>query len=151
MLANSLRQQSSFRPSRRQFLAGAAGVGLTVAFYVPGTRAQGAAAVAAAQSPFNAYIRIAPDNTVTVLSAHMDMGQGPYQGIATLVADELDADWAQMRAEGAAGNTKLYGNIAWGGAAQGTGGSTAMVSSWERYRRAGAIARSMLVSAAAKT
>jgi isoquinoline 1-oxidoreductase subunit beta len=151
MLANSLRQESSFRPSRRQFLAGAAGVGLTVAFHIPGARAQGAAAAAAAQSPFNAYIRIAPDNTVTVLSAHMDMGQGPYQGIATLVADELDAEWAQMRAEGAAGNMNLYGNIAWGGAAQGTGGSTAMVSSWERYRRAGAIARSMLVSAAAKT
>lgn len=139
----------SFRPSRRQFLAGAAGVGLTVAFHVPGLRAQGAPN-AAAPNPFNAYIRIAPDNTVTVLSAHMDMGQGPYQGIATLVAEELDADWAQMRADGAAGNVKLYGNIAWGGAAQGTGGSTAMVSSWERYRRAGAIARAMLVSAAAK-
>ena len=68
---------------------------------------------------------IAPDSSVTVLSAHMDMGQGIYTGIATLVAEELDADWAQMRVEGAAGNPKLYGNVMWGGAAQGTGGSTA--------------------------
>ncbi|HEX2112999.1 MAG TPA: xanthine dehydrogenase family protein molybdopterin-binding subunit [Alphaproteobacteria bacterium] len=141
--------KDSLSPTRRQFLAGAAGVGLTVAFRVPGVRAQGAAA--AAPNPFNAYLRIAPDNTVTILSAHMDMGQGPYHGIATLVAEELDADWAQMRAQGIAGNTKLYGNIAWGGAAQGTGGSTAMASSFERYRRAGAIARAMLVSGASKT
>ena len=50
----------------------------------------------------------------------------------------------------AAGNPKLYGNLAWGGVAQGTGGSTAMASSWDRYRQAGALARAMLVSAAAK-
>ena len=92
---------------------------------------------------------IAPDNTVTVLSAHMDMGQGIYTGLATLVAEELDADWAQMRVEGAAGNLKLYGNMMWGGVAQGTGGSTAIPSSWDRYRQAGAAARAMLVEAAA--
>ena len=92
---------------------------------------------------------IAPDNTVTVLSAHMDMGQGIYTGLATLVAEELDADWAQMRVDGAAGNLKLYGNMMWGGVAQGTGGSTAIPSSWDRYRQAGAAARAMLVEAAA--
>ena len=93
---------------------------------------------------------IAPDSTVTVLSAHMDMGQGIYTGLATLVAEELDADWTQMRVEGAAGNVKLYGNLMWGGAAQGTGGSTAIPSSWDRYRQAGAAARAMLVEAAAE-
>jgi isoquinoline 1-oxidoreductase beta subunit len=87
---------------------------------------------------------------VTVLSAHMDGGQGIYTGIATLVAEELDADWAQMRVEGAAGNPKLYGNLAAGGAFQLTGGSTATASSWDRYRRAGAAARHMLVQAAAQ-
>ena len=86
---------------------------------------------------------------MTVLSAHMDMGQGIYTGLATLVAEELDADWAQMRVDGAAGNPKLYGNLAWGGVVQGTGGSTAMPSSWDRYRQAGAAARAMLVEAAA--
>ena len=103
-----------------------------------------------AVSPFNAYVNIAPDGTVTVLSAHMDGGQGIYTGVATLVAEELDADWAGCGSRGPAGNPKLYGNIALGGAFQGTGGSTAIPSSWERYRRAGAVARAMLVQAAAE-
>ena len=80
----------------------------------------------------------------------MDMGQGIYTGTATLVAEELDADWTQMRVEGGAGNPKLYGNLMWGGAVQGTGGSTATASSFERYRRAGAMAHAMLVEAAAQ-
>lgn len=138
--------------SRRRFLvlSGAAGAGLTLGLPLAPAMAQQAAQAPTAQTPFQAYLRIAPDNSVTVLAAHMDMGQGIYSGIATLVAEELDADPAQMRAEGAAGNPKLYGNIAWGGAAQGTGGSTAIMSSFERYRRAGATARTMLVEAAAQ-
>ena len=141
-------------PSRRQFLVGAAaaGAGLTVGFHVPlGPAARALAAQADAVNPINAYLRIAPDGTVTVLSAHMDGGQGIYTGIATLVAEELDADWSQVRVEGAAGNPKLYGNLAWGGTIQGTGGSPSTASSWERYRQAGAIARAMLVQAAAET
>jgi isoquinoline 1-oxidoreductase subunit beta len=138
------------RASRRQFLIGAAttGAGLTLGFHVPiGPAARALAADTI--NPINAYLRIAPDNTITVLSAHMDGGQGIYTGVATLVAEELDADWSQLRVEGAAGNPKLYGNVAWGGAVQGTGGSTGTTSSWERYRRAGAVARAMLVAAAA--
>jgi isoquinoline 1-oxidoreductase beta subunit len=141
------------RLSRRQFLVGtaAAGAGLTLSFQVPLAATGDIGAVGIMEpSPFNAYIRIAPDNTVTVLSAHMDMGQGIYTGLATLVAEELDAAWDQIRVEGAAGAPKLYGNLAWGGTAQGTGGSTAMMSSFERYRRAGATARAMLVNAAAE-
>ena len=137
------------RPSRRQFLIGAAaaGAGLTIGFHVPrGLSAQAADAA----NPINAYLRIAPDSTVTVLSAHMDGGQGIYTGIATLVAEELDADWSQLRVEGAAGNPGLYGNIPWGGTVQGTGGSSSTTSSWERYRRAGAVARALLVQAAAE-
>lgn len=136
-----------FKPNRRQFLVGAtaAGVGLAVSFHLPGARAEGAE-----PNPFNGYVAISPDNTVTILSAHMDMGQGCYHGIATLVAEELEADWSQLVVEGGAGNPKLYGNVAWGGVAQGTGGSSAMFSSFDRYRKAGAIARTMLVNAAAK-
>ena len=139
------------RPSRRQFLVGAAaaGAGLTIGFHVPMGLASRALA-ADTINPINAYLQIDPDGTVTVLSAHMDGGQGIYTGIATLVAEELDADWSQLRVEGAAGNPKLYGNITWGGAVQGTGGSSSIPSSWERYRRAGAIARAMLVEAAAQ-
>ena len=137
---------TALRPSRRGFLAGATAV-LTLGFS-PALR-RIASAAEAGPSPFDAYVVIAPDSTVTVLSAHMDMGQGAYTGLATLVAEELDADWAQMRVEGASGNIKLYGNMMWGGVAQGTGGSTAIASSWDRYRQAGAAARAMLVEAAA--
>jgi isoquinoline 1-oxidoreductase subunit beta len=139
------------KASRRQFLIGAAttGAGLTLGFHVPiGPAAR--ALAAGTMNPINAYLRIAPDNTITVLSAHMDGGQGIYTGVATLVAEELDADWSQLRVEGAAGNPNLYGNVAWGGEVQGTGGSTGTTSSWERYRRAGAVARAMLVAAAAE-
>ncbi|WP_448203784.1 molybdopterin cofactor-binding domain-containing protein [Azospirillum sp. sgz302134] len=142
--------QAPARLSRRNFLvlSGAAGAGLTLG--LPALAATGPrAAKAPLPTPFQGYLRIAPDNTVTVLSAHLEMGQGAYTGIATLVAEELGADPAQMRVEGGSGNPKLYGNLAWGGDAQGTGGSTAMASSFERYRRAGATARAMLVEAAA--
>jgi isoquinoline 1-oxidoreductase subunit beta len=136
--------------SRRRFLLGAAAVGggLAVGFRPVGAKAQGATATNG-QQPLEAYIRIAPDNSITVVAAHMDMGQGIYDGIATLVAEELNADWAQMRAVGGSGNPRLYGNMAWGGAIQGTGGSTGLISSWNRYRIAGATARQMLISAAA--
>jgi len=128
--------------------AAAAGGALVIGFRpLP---AAGAGTRTAATNPFEAYLRIAPDGTVTVLAAHMEGGQGSHVGAATLVAEELDADWTQMRVAGAAGNTAAYGNLAWGGTAQGTGGSTAMASSWERYRIAGASARFMLVMAAAR-
>ena len=64
--------------------------------------------------------------------------------------EELDADWAQISVEGGAGNVAAYGNLAWGGTAQATAGSTSMTSSWERYRKAGAAMRIMLVEAAAR-
>lgn len=98
--------------------------------------------------PVQPYVRINADNTVTALSAHLDMGQGIYSGIATLVAEEMNADYAQMRVEGASG--PAYGNLTFGGALQLTGGSTGMSSSFLRYRQAGAAARAMLVAAAAK-
>ena len=138
-------------PSRRRFLIGAVATptSFVVGYYLLGrsARAQDAADVA---NPFAGYVEIGADNKVTVLSAHMDMGQGCYNGIATLVAEELDADWAQIDVVGAAGNPKLYGNLTWGGTVQGTGGSSAMASSFDRYRRAGATARAMLVAAAAE-
>ncbi|MBK8175308.1 MAG: xanthine dehydrogenase family protein molybdopterin-binding subunit [Rhodospirillales bacterium] len=151
MIAFASTESTDPRPSRRQFLlaSAAAGAGLTLGFVFPGARAS--AADATTPSPFAAYLRIAPDNSITVLAAHMDMGQGCYNGIATLVAEELGADWQQIRVEGASGNPALYGNLAWGGKVQGTGGSSAMRSSFERYRLAGAAARTMLTAAAAET
>ena len=97
----------------------------------------------------NAFVRIGRDNTVTVVVKHLEMGQGTYTGLPTLVAEELDAAWSQVRAEGAPADAKRYNNLFWGDA-QGTGGSTAMANSWEQYRQAGAAARAMLVAAAAE-
>src|SRR5687767_1078127 len=140
--------------SRRDFLrvSGGLGIGLVVGFdaFAQGS---GAAAVirAAGVETVDAtgFVKISPDNTVTVMIKHLEMGQGPYTGLATLVAEELDADWAQMRAEGAPANNDLYKNLAFG--IQGTGGSTAVANSYEQMRKAGATARALLVAAAAES
>jgi isoquinoline 1-oxidoreductase subunit beta len=135
--------------SRRRFLHGAAG--LTLAIYLPAVPAAGASGKAANVTHFapNAFLRIAEDNTVTVISKHLEMGQGTYTGLATIVAEELDADWSQVRVEGAPADAKRYNNLSWG-PAQGTGGSTAIANSWQQLRQAGAAARAMLVAAAAR-
>ncbi len=139
--------------SRRRFLVSAAATatGLAVGFQVLGARAAAPAAQQAAApiNPFAAYLEIAEDNSVTVLSSQFDMGQGSYHGIATLVVEELGADWDQIAVRGVNANNDAYGNIAWGGVAQGTGGSTSMATSFDRYRQAGAVARTMLIGAAA--
>ena len=97
----------------------------------------------------NAFLRIGADNSVTVIAKHVEMGQGAYTGIATIVAEELDADWAQVRVESAPADAKRYANLAFG-TLQGTGGSSAMANSWMQLREAGAKARAMLLAAAAK-
>lgn len=94
----------------------------------------------------NAFVKISSDNLVTVIIKHVEFGQGVYTGLTTLVAEELDADWSQMRAESAPANKELYKNLMMG--AQGTGGSTAMANSFEQMRKAGAAARAMLLAAA---
>jgi isoquinoline 1-oxidoreductase subunit beta len=99
---------------------------------------------------FGPFLRIAADGTVTVISKHLEMGQGNHAGIAAIAAEELDADWTKVRVEQAVANAKAYGNPMMGGT-QGTGGSSAIFSSWEPVRRAGAAARAMFVQAAADT
>jgi isoquinoline 1-oxidoreductase beta subunit len=138
--------------SRRDFLK--ASGGLLLAVSLPESLAQsgpGRTIGASAKAPFqpNAFIRIGTDNTVTVLVKHLEMGQGTYTGLPTLVAEELDADWSQVRAEGAPADAQVYNNLFWG-PAQGTGGSTALANSYEQLRKAGAAARAMLVAAAAE-
>jgi isoquinoline 1-oxidoreductase beta subunit len=140
--------------SRRDFVrvTAAAGVGLTLAFYLPGCspRDKAGKAAAAGGNEFapNAFLRIGPDGSVTVISKHLEMGQGTYTGLATLVAEELDADWRTVKVEGAPADAKRYNNLQWG-EAQGTGGSSAIANSYEQLRKAGATARAMLVAAAA--
>ncbi len=90
---------------QRQFLAGSAGLVIGVALPLPARAQSGAAAALSAdeamQGAFapNATVRIARDDSVTVLIKHIEFGQGTYTSLATLVAEELDADWGQMRAE----------------------------------------------------
>jgi len=129
--------------------AGAAGLVIGFVFSPLGSRiAQAAAATNPVLAP-NAFVRVAPDNTVTVIVKHLDMGQGVSTGLPAIVAEELDADWAQMRFEFAPADAKLYANHAFG-TLQGTGGSTAVNNSWDELRKAGATARAMLVQAAAQ-
>jgi isoquinoline 1-oxidoreductase beta subunit len=133
--------------SRRNLLKG--GAALTLALYLPAlTGCAGNAGKGGGPLAPNAFVRIGDDDTVTVISKHLEMGQGTYTGLATLLADELDADWAQVRVEAAPADTKRYANLAF--MMQGTGGSTATANSYEQYRQAGATARAMLVAAAAK-
>lgn len=133
--------------TRRGFLLGAAAVsgGFALGFRPGAARAD----TAAATNPFSAYLTITGDDRVLVISSQFDMGQGSYNGLATLVAEELGARWDQIDVTGGAGDVALYGNLAWGGVAQGTGGSSSMVTAWDRYRLAGAAAREMLIGAAA--
>lgn len=136
--------------SRRGFLIGATAVGSSFVIGYAAAAEAPAGAAAPVVNPFEGYVKIDPDNRVTVFASHMDMGQGIYFGSATLVQDELDADWSKLDVVGGAGNVALYNNVAFGGQMEGTGGSTGVFNSWDRYRKAGATAREMLIAAAAQ-
>ncbi|HEY9218094.1 MAG TPA: xanthine dehydrogenase family protein molybdopterin-binding subunit, partial [Phenylobacterium sp.] len=103
---------------------------------------------AAEPGAFGPFIKIAADGAVTVINKHIEFGQGSHAGIAAIVAEELGADWTRVRVEEAPANAKLYANPAMG--VQGTGGSSAIASSWTPLRKAAASARAMFVEAAAK-
>lgn len=138
--------------SRRKFLKSGAliGGGLVVAFVVPGANrfalAQEPAAVASAGFVPNAFLRIGADDSITVLLAHSEMGQGIWTTLSMLIAEELDADWSKIKVEHAPA-APAYANTVFG--MQGTGGSTTTWSEFDRYRNAGATARALLVQAAA--
>lgn len=141
--------------SRRTFLkiSGGAGAGLILGFAAPLSRNGAGITAAAARAAGldlapNPFLIVAPDNIVTVIIKHLDKGQGAATGLATLVAEELDASHDQIRTEFAPANVEKYKNLAFG--VQGVGGSTGLANSFEQYRLAGAAAREMLVAAAAK-
>jgi isoquinoline 1-oxidoreductase beta subunit len=143
--------------SRRQFLqlTTIAGTGLTLGIVLPGcsSGASSSGVVAGTEPLVTPFVRVSPDNTVTVMIKHVEAGQGVWTGLPAVVAEELDASWSQMRVESAPAKTPTYGNLAFDpkGNMQGTGGSTAMANSWEQLRRAGATVRAMLVQAAAQS
>jgi len=137
--------------TRRAFLAGTGGLVIGFAL-MPKVSAFAAESGVQAGGPdslvtLNTFVRIGTDDMVTILSKHIEFGQGPFTGLATLVAEELDADWGQMRAVHSPADDKVYANLAFG--LQGTGGSSSIANSYEQFRKAGATARAMLVAAAA--
>ena len=134
--------------TRRTFLRTSllSGAGLVIAFHVP----RRAMAAAAPQKPLpapNAFVRVSPDGSVTVLLAHSEMGQGIWTTLAMLIAEELECDWSRVRVEHAPA-APAYAHTAFG--MQMTGGSTTTWSEFDRYRTVGAMARDMLVRAAAQ-
>ena len=152
-----IQNSQAIAPSRRSFLKGA---GLSTSVFVLGSfvpfgrfaAAEGeAAAPAPAAAVFdpNMFLRIGSDDSVVVLCKHLEMGQGVSTGLATLVAEELDADWSKVGFDFAPNNPKVYNNLFFGSYI-GTGGSTSMANSWNQMRQVGAAARAMFVAAAAK-
>ncbi|MBN3884613.1 MULTISPECIES: xanthine dehydrogenase family protein molybdopterin-binding subunit [unclassified Nostoc] len=141
--------------TRRSFLkaSGAVGAGLFLGFYLPLT-----SRVEAATSPVNptkplskpnAFIRILPDNTVTIIVHKVEMGQGVYTSLPMILVEELEADWDKIRIESAPVHPD-YDHTVWKNY-QGTGASTSISSTWDQLRLAGATAREMLIAAAAIT
>jgi isoquinoline 1-oxidoreductase beta subunit len=142
---------ASARIPRRDFLKNSAaiGSGLCIAAYIPELAARPLENSPASGTVFapNAFVRIAPDDSVTIIANHSEMGQGIYTSLPMLLNEELEADWSRIKVEpapvDAAYNHTVYG-------IQMTGGSTTTPSEWERFRKMGAMARLMLVDAAAQ-
>src|SRR5688572_12802125 len=134
--------------SRRDFLrtTAVATGGLVLAFPVPGSKRflTGQSAPATPFAP-NAFLRVAEDDSVTILLSHSEMGQGIWTGLSMLIAEELDADWSKVRVEHAPA-APAYAHTAFG--MQMTGGSTSTWSEFDRYRQVGALARALLLQAA---
>ncbi len=129
--------------SRRDFLkvSAAAGGGLLLSFALPDFVA--AAESSAENATLTAYVRIAPDNIVTIMSKNPEIGQGIKTMLPMLIAEELDVDWSQVRIEQTLADASIYGR-------QVAGGSMATPLEWTPMRKAGAAARQMLVAAAAR-
>jgi len=136
---------------RREFLkAGAAlGGGLLISLYVPEfVPAARAADSAAKPVALNAFVRIGSDESVTVISNHSEMGQGIYTSLPMLLNEELEADWARVRVESSPVDA-VYNHTVFG--LMMTGGSTTTNSEYDRFRKMGAMARIMLIAAAAQS
>jgi len=137
--------------SRRDFIMTGAAIsgGLIIGVYLPGCKKKDVE-VATPTEPFvpNAFIRIDPDDSIVLICHKSEMGQGVFTSLPMLMADELDADWSKVRVEQSkvapAYNHTQYGPM------MVTGGSTSIRSEWDRLRNAGAAARTMLITAAAK-
>jgi isoquinoline 1-oxidoreductase beta subunit len=142
-------------PSRRQFLKDSAALmgGLVIGFYLPMKGGRAYAADAQPKSakltyPPNAFIRIAQDDSITIVVNKSEMGQGVYTSLPMLIAEELEADWSRISVESAP-VAAVYNHTSF--PMQMTGGSSSIPSSWEQLRRVGASGRMLLIRAAAES
>ncbi len=137
--------------NRRAFIRTSATAvsGLVISFVIPGAGrfAFAQAAAAGKLPPANAFLRIGSDDKITVLLAHSEMGQGIWTTLPMLIAEELDADWSRIQVQHAPA-APVYAHPAFG--MQMTGGSSTTWSEFDRYRQVGAVARNLLLQAAAK-
>ena len=139
--------------SRREFLihTGLTGAGFALGLSLPHNKKALAAetTVAGATPEVNAWVVIEPDNTVIIRIARSEMGQGTLTGLAQLVAEELECDWSKVTTEYPTPGQSLARDRAWGSFA--TGGSRGIRTSQDYIRKGGAVAREMLIQAAANT
>lgn len=134
---------------RREFLkkSAASGAGLVIGFYLPGKYEALAGTPPKEVTAINAWVRIAPDDSVTLLIDKSEMGQGISTALSMILADELELDWKKVRTEFAPAAPQYFNPIF---GLQGTGGSCSIRGSWEPLAKAGAAAREMLIAVAAK-
>lgn len=135
--------------NRREFLkkSAAGSVGLVIGLYLPGKNEALAGVLPREGAAINAWVQIAPDDSVTLQIDKSEMGQGISTALTMILAEELDLNWKKIRTEFAPA-ARQYFNPVFG--MQGTGGSSSIRGSWEPLAKAGAAAREMLVATAAK-
>ena len=152
-MKTEMENMAAQNPARRKFIRDSAALmgGLVISFYLPMKGGRAYAADAPPKPvpvyPPNAFIRIAPDDSITIVINKSEMGQGVYTSLAMLIAEELEADWSRISVESAP-VAAVYNHTAF--PMQMTGGSTSIASSWEQLRRVGASGRIMLIRAAAQ-
>jgi isoquinoline 1-oxidoreductase subunit beta len=144
-------ENSASSPSRRTLLKGGLATGFTLAFYLPARAAnepeQARDTIDGKFAP-NAFIRIDHSGKTTLVMPQVEMGQGVYTALPTILAEELDADFSKVEVEHAPPNEKLYANPMLG--VQATGNSNSIRAFWKPLRQAGATTRAMLMQAAAE-
>jgi isoquinoline 1-oxidoreductase beta subunit len=135
--------------SRRQMMIGAAGLSFAFALGVTGRAGAASLAAAPAGKALSPWVSIAPDGTITIMSAATEMGQGSMTSLPLIIAEELDADWSKVRIVAAPPLDAIYGNPGFGGMMY-TAGSNAVRSYFTPLRRFGAQVRRVLLDNAAK-
>ncbi len=150
MVLNNAVLEKNAELSRRTFIVGSAAVaggGLALGLNVPFGIEEAQAQSAPAATEVNIWVAIKPDDTCVIRVARSEMGQGTITGLAQLVAEELECDWSKVTTEGISPARNLASKRAWG--EMGTGGSRGIRTSQDYVRRGGAVARMMLMQAAA--